>query len=404
MGQASTSRVQLRYIQETTWGTTPVAGNGLNLRCTGESLDFSLQKEESKEIRADRQINGATTVDATASGGLNIHLQYAEYDKLIAGALCSAWSVYGTAGVGTTFSGTYTATTITAGAAPVGANAFTTLQLGQWFRLLAPTSANDGLLLRVSTSVAPTSTVITLDTATPCAAAGPIANSAVQTSRLTNGVTEISFTLEKAFTDVTQVFTYKGMEVNKMTLNFAAAALADGSFDFIGKNAVRAAATALPGTIQASNSYNIQNGVKGINAIWENGAPLAGVFVKTMSLTVDNNLRSQKALANLGAIGIGQGDFKASGQMEMYFANGNMYDRFLTDTYTSVILPVQDSAGNGYVFSMPRVLLTNAKIVAGGENQDAMISFDFTAFADDANAVAALRQTIFIDRVGVAVP
>lgn len=406
MTLAVTSRVQMAYIQESVFGTVPGAGNYKNLRITGESLNFDYSKDESKEIRSDRQTSGASTTDANATGGINFHFQYAEYETLMQGALQNSWAVYGTNGVGTTFSGTYAVGSITAGAAPVGSSDFTTLKKGQWIKIVAPTHGNDGKIVRISTITAPTTTVITLDTNTPILVGGPIANSAISTARLSNGTTQFSYSIEKQFLDITQFLTFRGMNVNKMTVNFAAAALTDGSFEFMGKDAQIGVATKLPGTATASYSFDIQNSVRGVGQLWENGAPIASTFVKSISVSVNNNLRGQKAVGNLGNIGIGSGDLNVTGSMEVYFADTTIFNRFLTDTYTSLIIGTQDNTtgtGNGYVISLPRVLLMNAKIIAQGENQDIMASFDYSAFSDDANADVTLRKTIFIDRTGVAV-
>lgn len=403
MPNAVSSRVQLAFIKETAYGTTPVAGNGVKLRMTGESLNFDLSKEDSKEIRDDRQTVGATTVDATAQGGFNFHMQYAEYDRLMEGALQSAYVSHGTLGVtGTTFSATFATGSITAAVAPTGNDAFTSLARGQWFRMNAPANANDGKFFRIHPTTAPTSTVITLDASTPATAGAGVAGCSISTSRLTNGTTFSSFTLEKGFADIVQFLTYRGMTVGKMGLNFNAAALTDGSFDFMGKDAVRNTTKQLPGTLVSSNTFDIHNGVKGVGTLWEGTAPLVTTSVKSMTVNVDNNLRGQKALGTLGNSGIGVGDFDASGTLEVYFADGTQFDKFATDVYTQLIVSTKDTANNGYVFTLPRVLLMNAKIVAGSKNQDVLATFDYMAFADVTNAVPALQQTMFIDRVGAA--
>lgn len=404
MALASTSRVQLRYIKESVFGTTPGAGNGRNLRMTGESFNYDLTKEMSKEIRSDRQNGSTTTVDAEASGGFNFHMQYAEYDELIEGVMQGAWTVYGTNGVtGTAFSGTVASGTITAAVAPTGADAFTNLQKGQWFQYQLTGDPNDKVWFKVSEVTAPTTTVITLDASTPGTAAGPTAGAKIATSRLVNATTQSSYSFEKEFADVTQFFRFTGMTPNKMSLNFAAAALTDGSFEFMGKQGFRAAVTGLPGTPVESKAYDIQNGVRGVGHLWEGGAPITGTYIKSLGMNLDNSLRHQKAINNLGSVGIGSGDFMVTGSMEVYFANGTMYDKFLADTYTKITVGCQDTDGNGYVFQMPRVMLTSGRVVAGGKNQDAMLSFDYQAYADLGNATAALRKTLFIDRLGVAV-
>jgi hypothetical protein len=402
MALANSSRVQLRRIIETVFGTTPVAGNAINLRATGESLDFDIKKESSKELRSDRQISGATPVSAQGMGGVNFHLSYNEYDDLFASAFQGSWAVFGVAGVGATFTGTFTTTTITAGSATAGASIFTDLKPGQWFRLLAPTHANNGLLLRVSTSVAPTTTVITLDTNTPAVAGAGIVNCAIQTSRLTNGATQTSFSLEKEFPDVAQFLLFKGMTPGKLNLKFAAANLTDGSIDFMGQGAARAAVTGLPGTPVVSQVHEIHNAASGVGRTWEAGVPMTGQFIKSLDITLDNVQRAQEAIGNFGLIGVGSGTVKVTGTMDMYFSNGNMYDKFLASTYTSVIVSTQDPSGNGYVLTLPRVQLMKGKVVAGAKDQDVMATFEIEAFSDDANANAALRKTVILDRVGVA--
>lgn len=402
MTLATTSRAQVRRIKEAVFGTTPVAGNAMELRVTGESFNFDVKKEISKELRSDRQTGYVVPVSAGATGGFNFHLSYGEYDPEMESCLQGTWGVYGTNGEGTTFSADFTATTITASAAPTGANAFTTLQRGQWFRLVAPTHANDGKLLKVSSSVTPSSTVITVDASTPLAVGTAVANCKLQTSRLTNGVTQTSYTYEKEFPDVAQLFAFKGMTPGKMNLNFVAAALTDGSFEFMGKSAVRGTATIMPGVSSASRTYEIQSGATGVGLVWEAGVPLASTFIKSLNLTVDNVQRSQEAIANYGYVGIGSGTLVVSATAELYFADGSLYDKFLANTYTSLTVGTQDPSGNGYVFSFPRANIKSAKVVAGSKDQDLMASIEFQFLSDDANAIAGLRKTMFIDRVGAA--
>lgn len=399
---ASANRAALSYIAEATFGTTPGTGTAKNIRFTGESFSFDLSKETSKEIRSDRQNSGATTVDASASGGFNFEMQYREYDPFLEGALFSDYTVFGTDGVGSTNTATFATGTITASVATTGANDWSTLQKGQWFRVITGSSAlNNGKFFRVSTATAPTDTVITLDASTPATADAGVTGVYVQTSRLTNGTDQKFFSFEKSFGDVTQFLLYRGMCASKMNWKFAAGSLSDGSFEFMGKDSVRAAVTGMPSAAAASQAFNIQNGVRGIGQLWEGTAPLTSTYIKSLDLTVDNNLRAQTALGTLGAVGIGVGDFKPTGSFEAYFADGAQYDKFLADTYTALTVGTQDTSGNGYIVTLPYIQLMSAKVLAGSKNTDIMASFTFEGFADLSNATAGLRKTIFIDRVGV---
>lgn len=406
---ASTSRTQVRYIKEVTPGTTPVTGNATDLRVTGESLDRNVTKVKSDEIRSDRQISSVTPTSASTSGGLNFEFSYGEFDPFLEAVMQDNYTVYGTNGVGTTFTCDFLATTMTASVAPTGANAFTTLQKGQWFRVSAGANANNGKLLRVSTVTAPTSTVITLDTNTPAVVSAAVANVAVQTSRLVNGTLMQYFTLEKQFgglgaagTD-SEFFSFKGMTPSKLSLEFSAASKTTGSLDFMGYTGSQANTTILPGTANASRSYDIHNGASGISNIWLNGAPTTVTqFVKSLSLSLDNGLRGQEGLGTLGYVGIGNGTLNMTGTMTMYFADGAMYQQFLANTYASITVGSIDASGNGYFIALPKLSLTTAKVVAGGKDQDLMVEFTVDALVDDTNATAALRKSVIIDRVGAA--
>lgn len=404
MPLASSSSVQVRYIPEVTFGVTPVAGNGIDLRVTGESLDFTITKESSKEINSTRTISSVTSVTASSSGGIQAELSYLEYDTLMAATLQSTWTAYGTNGVqGTASTVTATATTLTASVATAGADSWATLARGQWFQLAHPTSANDGKLFRVSTSVAPTTTVITLDASTPATVVGSTAGALVKTSRLTHGITQSSFSIERASTDINQFMAYTGMTPSKMSVNVASASLTTISFDFMGKSVTRSGTTNMPGTQVASKTHNVHSGVSGLSCVlWEAGVPLANTFVKSVSLSYDNALRSQEAICTLGAVAIGSGTINLTGSMSVYFADGNLFDKFKANTNSSIIFSSVDESGNGYVFTLPVVAITTWKVAAGSKDQDMLVDLQFTALRDASNAIPALQKAIFIDRVGVA--
>jgi hypothetical protein len=142
--------------------------------------------------------------------------------------------------------------------------------------------------------------------------------------------------------------------------------------------------------------------VTGVGQLWEGTGPLTSSFIKSLSLDYDNSLRPQQAIGTFGLVGVGNGTIALKGSLEVYFADGAIYDKFIANTNTQIIIATQDEAGNGYVFTMPVVNLSNGKIVAGAKDQDLMATFDFMALSDDSNADATLRKTLIIDRVGVA--
>lgn len=404
MPLASSNRAQLRLIKETTFGVIPVAGNPNNLRMTGESLSFGITTDTSKEIRSDRQVTDLIQTGASASGDVNFELSYDEYDDLIEAVLQSAFVPYGTAGVSAVVptSATFAASTLTAGAATSGVNVFTALAAGQWVKISGSTIPGQNIWAQVSLSVAPTATVLTFQ-GTPFT--GLLGNGGaavtVSSSRIMNGVTLNSYTIERAVTDTTpaQFFAYRGMCASKLSLKFAAGSVVGGSFSFMGKDAKRQdTTTQLPGTPIASKAFDVVNAVSGVSNVMEGGAVLAGTYIKSVDLSIDNSLRAQTAIGSLGAVGVGTGTLQVSGTMEVYLADGTMYDKFINNTASSLSLRATDGAGNGYVITLPKLKYGDAKINAGSIDQDIMLSMPFTAIMDPTTS-----KTIIIDRAGVAV-
>lgn len=401
MGFASSSVEQLGYIQETTFGVTPTTGNYKKLRMTGESLAYEISKESSEEINDSRTVSSMIPVSASASGGLEAEISYAEYDPLIAAVLQSDFAVFGVNGVGATFTADFTTTTITASVATSGSSAFTNLQKGQFFRLTAPGNVNNGKILRVSLSVAPTTTVLTLAASTPLSAAIAVTLCTISSSRLTNGADQRSFSIERQNSDISEYWVYSGMTASSWDLSVSSGSRSTMSFEFMGKKALRNTVTNLPGVAVESQAYDIHSGSTGPACyIWVDGAPLLGTFVQSVSLTYDNSLRSQEAVCELGAIGIGSGTVALTGTLEVYFANGSLFDKFQANQNISFTVSTLDDAGNGYVITIPKANLSSLSTSAGGKDQDMMLSIEITGLRDLANPDAALRQLIFVDRVG----
>lgn len=398
---ANSSTVQVAYAKEPSFGVIPTSGNHKLLRITGETLDFAINKETSEEINATRTNSSQIPVSASASGGINTEVSYLEYDELMESTLQAAFAEFGTDGVSTSFTADFTATTITALVAPVGSSAFTTLKAGQWFRVDAPTGLNAGKFFRVSKTVAPTTTVVTLDAGTPAAVEAGIATTTISTSRLTNGATQSSFSIERQSSDIGEYWVYTGMTPSSMEIALAANTRSTFAFNFMGKGAQRDTATNLPGTPVPSQTYEIHSGATGpVCVLWVDGAPLAGTFVSALNFTYDNTLREQNALCSLSAIGIGSGTIQATGNMEVYFADGDLFDKFINNEEIEITFSTLDNDGNGYIFTIPKANLGTVGTSASGKDQDMMLSIDFTALRDDANATPALRQLIFVDRVG----
>lgn len=401
---SASSLVQLRYMEEATWGTTPAAGPGAaNLRMTGESLNIDRKKTASEEIEASRQISSLFVTDLQANGGFNFELSYTEYDKLLAGLMMANWGTYGTNGVSGDLVGSLVVTdpnkdVLTFSAAPSGNDALANIAVGQWIRLgaggtgSAPTAVNLG----VRRVLAKTGTVLELEKAT-----GGVADTTktfkIYAQRVTHGTTKKSFTLEKAFTDVGQIFYYRGMMVSKMSLSMKGGAAVTGSFDFLGRDGGRVTSTTLPGTIAASASNPVISAVTGVKNVRMAGQDVNTryqTYLRELTLDYDNALGGLDALGQLGNVGVRLGTIGLKGSFQAYLNDGSMYDDFINSITQSLSFILVDSLGQGYAITLTNIDMETVKVVAGKKDESVLLEVNWTALKE-----ASSGQSMFIDKL-----
>ena len=399
---ASSSRVVLRYAQETEFGVPPTTGNHHLLSMTGESLDFAIEKTQSEEINPDRGVTDVIATSASASGGVNVELKHSAYDALIEAGLQGAWT--DGASVELDITATATELSIATGTFPVGK-----LVPGQFFGITSPAGqANHNTLLRVSTAAdAVSAQLIKLDPLLP-ATPGAMTGVKISTSRLRNGTTRRSFTVEKHFSDVGVYKPYVGMNVSGFTLNAAAGALTTGEIQFMGRNAmVNSGTTKMPGSLVVAPDSRPMSGMTGtVCAVWVDDAPLAGTYVNSLALTLDNNMRQQNAMCTAdangvpGAVGIGNGQLAVSGTLEIYFsAQDVLYSEFVTNRNVKLMFTMFDTEGNGYVVQLPKANISSHKANAAGNNQDVMATIEYTGLQLKSSNAALNGAALIIDRI-----
>ena len=392
---ASSSLVQMSYIEETVFGETPTVGTPKNLRMTGESLTYDITKTSSDEINKYRATTSMIPTEGEASGGINFELSYAEYDPLMEAVLQGTWLPAESVAP---FEATFTANTL---ASDVPVPAFLTLKKGQWFNIGNSGVANSPLMFRVSKTVAPTDQLVTLDPGTP-ATPGVFVGATLNTSRVSNGTKLRTYSLQRHLTDVEEYFSYRGMAVASMSLSMASGAITTGEFTFMGRDSEQSNIKLLPNVADESQAFQVMSGVTGtLCALWVGGEPLAGTYIEKIDLSYDNSLRSQKAYCSKGSIGIGNGTIVATVNISVYFTNGaTFYSEMLDNSNLEIAFTAFDSEGNGYVFTFPAMNVSSYSIAAGSKDSDMLADITLTALLDLKNPDIDLRKVMFIDRFG----
>ncbi len=91
MAKASASAVQVGYIIESTWGTTPASAVQY-FRATSASLKQVNNTVISDELRADGQVTDMVRVGVSATASIGYELSYGSIDDFLAAAFRSTWT------------------------------------------------------------------------------------------------------------------------------------------------------------------------------------------------------------------------------------------------------------------------------------------------------------------------
>lgn len=203
---------------------------------------------------------------------------------------------------------------------------------------------------------------------------------------LKNGVTKSSFVLEKKI--LADAFaSFSGMTVDQMTLTISSRQLITGSVAFIGKGGAVAAAS-----LDVTGGYTLPStGLKlsasaDVGDLLVDGAAVGGL--KSVTITINNNLRANDVIASKTMEEVGVGSVKVSGKIDAYFRNRTLLEKFMAHQTIGLAFTVAREAAAavagdllGYTFTMPKLHLPKGMPLIGGKDQDVMLPLEYTAIA-----------------------
>jgi hypothetical protein len=105
------------------------------------------------------------------------------------------------------------------------------------------------------------------------------------------------------------------------------------------------------------------------------------MLVKDLTFEINNNIRGLDALSYLGAADLKPGDFGVTGTLNIYFEDGYLYERFMSEGAFSLALTLAKD-GVQYVFEWPRCKVSSDAMPIEGRNQDVMETVEWQALKD----------------------
>ncbi len=378
MSQASSSNlVRVAFIEESVYGETPVAGNFETARFTSEALSGSPQTVESKQIRIDRMSSGQVVTGLQVQGNMAYELaKETQLEKFMESAMYNAFTTLALVTVDLSYnsatreltraSGNWTSAGIVKGDILTLTGFVATANNTQ----VMVTSVDSATVVKISV---PAGFVTEVGTGTTYK----------RLDKLTIGTTKKSFSMEKAFTDLTdKAIIYKGMIVGSMDLNVNFGELITGSLGFFGNDneAVSLAADFITDgrTINAPATTQTLNGSIDM-PILASGA--IGVFgpsdfaIKSVSLKLDNNLSAQNVIGKVAPRDYTPGTAKIDIDLSAYLDDSSwaVMPKKLTQDPFELGFIVKNSGGL-YGFYIPALQVSFDDPMSAGQNQDVMFS------------------------------
>lgn len=205
------------------------------------------------------------------------------------------------------------------------------------------------------------------------------------TNVLTNGTTQITYAVQKEIAGITtpQFMMFNGVQIGGLSLSFDTGAILTGAFNTMGLASSISASQETGATFPAGSSTDVMNAVSNLIDIKIDDVVSTAQF-QSLSLNLTNNLRAQDAIGSLPHVGIALGQLEITGDMNIYFEDATMYNLFLNGTAFKFEFTAQDAAANKYVFTLPKVEFETGEVVAGGLDQDVLLSTTWRAIRDPA--------------------
>jgi len=367
---ADSSGVALRYVEESTWGTTPSAALQI-LRFTSEDFRGVKRTIVSEELSGDAQVGGLIEAGYGSEGTINGELSFSTYDEFITAAIRASDFGAETAVTDTTIAATATQLTDSG-------NGLAGFSVGQFVKVSGFTATALNRVYLV-TGVAAGALDVYPDPSTTESAGNSVT---ISGAVVTNGTESRSFSFEREHTDLTNIFSnWLGSRCGGMTFNFAAEDKVTCAFPFMGKTENVAAATIGTGGPTAATTTEIMNAVSDLSIVGE-GTTHADITLISANITINNPLRQQLVVGQTDPFGIGLGTVDMSGSITLYLADNSLKTKWLAHTETTLVFAFQDTAGNAYGFYFPAVQFSQLSSPTPGKDQDIVLTAEFQAFKD----------------------
>lgn len=369
-------------ILEVTWGTTPATPAMDSLECSTASGAIIAPTQQAATVRNDGNIKSSVPMNRSGSFARTQELVFPTVNeglwKEIRAGLRATEAAQISSGTNGVTSTDVLAITVGGNTITRGVGSFVTdgYQPGDVIELTNGPAADNGFY-PVRTVAALT---LTLDAAVSWSASDADVDIRRGT-RMVNGTTEYSFSIEEAFLDVQEMVRWTGQRVSSLAFGLQMGSKSTLAIAFVGKDGINEAmASATVGITGATyTAYTEAPVLSPRDAI---DVDIAGVRVpcRSLSITIDNGARvrhSTSGGATPDAVPTGATRVRLS--MSIYAATLAQLGAHRLSTSQAVMVRMASPDGKSIAFNLGAVTWDTGTLPMSGVDQDAMIALAGTA-------------------------
>jgi hypothetical protein len=377
---SSSNLVRVAFIEEATLGESP-SGDFSTVRFTSEALSGTPTTTQSQQIRSDRMSSGQIAVGLEVGGEVNFELSKdPAFELFLESAMLNEWDTQAAVSIDLELDAT--AKTLTRASGDFNA----TLDVGDIITL-------SGFTNSVNNTEAQIVEIIS-GTEIRCVFNGAVVDETgvgtgyQRADRLQIGANKKSFSMEKAFLDLTdKAIVYKGMLANTLSVNVTYGEIVNGTIGFSGTKyepAEQASEfitnenTILPAS--TSNAFNGSIDMPFVNSSSAGTFDEAEFCIQSASFSLNNNLLAETCIGEAAPKDYSPGEASIEVSLSAYLANSNW--NFLAKKLSQEPFALGfmvKNAGGFYGFYFPAIQTTFSDPASGGANQQ--ISLEMTGTA-----------------------
>jgi len=196
-------------------------------------------------------------------------------------------------------------------------------------------------------------------------------------------------------------YVFRGCQVSSLSLKMEPGALVTGDCSVMGVGgSVEDAAWATTGPMVFNDAPTnpLMSGVDSLTINYftdANDVPLNATF-QSLTVTFDNQLRQQFQVggSSIYAAGTASGRFMCNVESTQYYDSHNIYDELVSDSIVKLQFTLEDSASDSYQFTLNKLKVQSGAVpLAGGPDQDLLISPSMQAFQDGTTGTVSILKT-----------